>query len=411
MKVESQPLNIKEIRKDFPILTQTMNGYPLVYLDNAATTQKPRSVINRINNFYLEEYATVSRGVYILSQNATEECDQVREKCRAFLNAKETSEIIFVRGATEAINLVAAAYGRKFFKSGDEVIISTIEHHANIIPWQRVCEEKELKLKVIPVNDNGELIMAEYKKLLTTRTKMVAVGHISNALGTINPIREIIQLAHKAGALALIDGAQGAPHTKVDVQELDCDFYCFSGHKVYGPTGVGVLYGKAEHLEAMDPYQTGGEMIEIVTFEKTTFAKPPRKFEAGTIPIAQIVGLGPAIDYIQNLGFDQIESHEQELLEEATRRLLEVEGVRIIGEAKEKASLISFEIEDIHPHDIGTILDQEGIAIRTGHHCAQPTMQRFKVAATARVSFAFYNTQEDIDALIKGIESVKKILQ
>jgi cysteine desulfurase/selenocysteine lyase len=403
----TKPYNVQEIRKDFPILSREMNGYPLVYLDNAATSQKPLSVINRINEFYSNEYATIHRGVYILSQNATEECDLTREKCRRFLNAKLPEEIIFVRGATEAINLVAEAYGRKFVKSGDEIIISTVEHHSNIIPWQRLCEEKGAKLRVIPVNDAGEIIMEEYKKLLNNRTRIVAVGHVSNALGTIHPIREIIRLAHDAGAVALIDGAQGAPHLKVDVQDLDCDFYCFSGHKIYGPTGVGILYGKSELLELMDPYQGGGEMIDTVTFEKTTYAKPPRKYEAGTVAIAQIVGLGPAIDYVQNLGLDRIEAYEQELLRIATQKLSAIEGLTIIGTAQHKAAVISFELRNIHPHDIGTVLDQEGIAIRTGHHCAQPTMRRFGVPATARASFALYNTKEEIDVLVQGLEKVR----
>ena len=410
--IEMQTLDVKKIRKDFPVLAHKMNGKPLVYLDNAATTQKPISVIERVNRFYRDQYATVHRGAYTLSQNSTWECDLVRERCRKFLNAKKTSEIIFVRGTTEAINLVAAGYGRKFIKAGDEIVISGLEHHANIVPWQQLCEEKNAKLKVIPVNDSGELIIEEYQKLLKSgRVKIVAVNHISNALGTINPIQEMIHMAHEAGAVILIDGAQGAAHQKVDVQDLDCDFYCFSGHKIYGPTGIGVLYGKLEHLEAMNPYQTGGEMIETVTFEKTTFAKPPLKFEAGTPAIAQIVGLGPALEYMENLGFDKIEAYEHELLVEATQKLLQVEGLRIIGEAKNKAAVISFELADIHPHDIGTIVDQEGIAIRTGHHCAQPVMQRFGVPATARASFSFYNTREEIDILVKALGKVSKVFQ
>jgi len=403
------PLDVAKIRKDFPVLSQSINGHPLVYLDTAATSQKPIAVSERISAFYRKEYATVHRGVYTLSQNSTWECDLVRERCRKFLNAGKVAEIIFVRGATEAINLVAASYGRKFLKKGDEVMISEMEHHANIVPWQQLCIEKELSLKVIPVNDQGELEMDAYKKLLSDRTRIVAVTHISNALGTINPIQEIIQLAHEAGAVTLIDGAQGAAHTQVDVQELDCDFYCFSGHKLYGPTGVGVLYGKLEHLEAMDPYQCGGEMIETVRFEKTTFAKPPLKFEAGTPPIVQIVGLGPALEYLEKLGFDRIIPYEQDLLRDATEKLSRVEGLRIIGTAKRKASLVSFILEGIHPHDIGTVLDQEGIAVRTGHHCAQPTMRRFNVPATTRASFAFYNTKEEIDALVKGLEKVREI--
>ncbi len=407
----TQTLDVKKIRKDFPVLSREMNGKPLIYLDNAATTQKPLPVIERINEFYRNEYATVHRGVYSLSQDATFECDEVRENCRKFLNAKRTSEIIFVRGATEAINLVAAGYGRKFLKAGDEILITAMEHHANIVPWQQLCEEKGLLLKVALMNDRGELILEEFKKLLGKRTRLVAVTHVSNALGTINPIQEMTQWAHEAGAVVLIDGAQGAPHSKIDVQQIDCDFYCFSAHKIYGPTGVGILYGKLEHLEAMDPYQFGGEMIEIVTYEKTTFTKPPHKFEAGTPAIAQIVGLGPALDYIQNLGFDKIEAYEQELLQDATRKLSEVKGLKIIGTAAHKSAVVSFVLEDIHPHDIGTILDQEGIAIRTGHHCAQPVMQRFNLPATARASFSFYNTKEEIDALVNGLKKVHEIFK
>ena len=405
-----QLLDVEKIRRDFPLLSHQMNAHPLVYFDNTATTQKPLAVIERMDDFYRNEYATVHRGVYTLSQNSTWECDLVRDKVKQFLNAGDVSEIIFVRGATEAINLVAAG-SRKFFQAGDEIVISEMEHHANIIPWQRLCEEKNLKLRVIPVNDRGELIFEEYKKLLNERTRMVAVTHISNALGTVNPVKEIIRLAHERGAQVLIDGAQSAAHIKVDVQDLDCDFFCFSGHKAYGPTGVGVLYGKLEHLEAMDPYQGGGEMIEVVTFEKTTYAKPPLKFEAGTPAIAEIIGLGPALDYIQNIGFEKIEAYEQELLREATEKLSKIRGLKIIGTAKEKGPIISFVFEDIHPHDIGTILDQEGIAIRTGHHCAQPIIRRFGVAATARASFAFYNTKEEIDIFVKALEKVREVFK
>jgi len=405
-----QLLDVEKIRRDFPLLSHQMNAHPLVYFDNTATTQKPLAVIERMDDFYRNEYATVHRGVYTLSQNSTWECDLVRDKVKQFLNAGDVSEIIFVRGATEAINLVAAG-SRKFFQAGDEIVISEMEHHANIIPWQRLCEEKNLKLRVIPVNDRGELIFEEYKKLLNERTRMVAVTHISNALGTVNPVKEIIRLAHERGAQVLIDGAQSAAHIKVDVQDLDCDFFCFSGHKAYGPTGVGVLYGKLEHLEAMDPYQGGGEMIEVVTFEKTTYAKPPLKFEAGTPAIAEIIGLGPALDYIQNIGFEKIDAYEQELLHEATEKLSKIRGLKIIGTAKEKGPIISFVFEDIHPHDIGTILDQEGIAIRTGHHCAQPIIRRFGVAATARASFAFYNTKEEIDIFVKALEKVREVFK
>lgn len=405
----TETLDVKKIRKDFPVLSVKMNHKPLVYLDNAATTQKPLAVIERINRFLREQYATVHRGVYTLSQNSTWECDQVREKCRQFLNARKTAEIIFVRGATEALNAVAFGYGRKFLKKGAEILITGMEHHANIVPWQQIAAEKEAILKAVPISDRGELQMEDCRKLLNAKTKIVAVTHVSNALGTINPIREIIELAHKAGAIVVIDGAQGAPHLKADVQELDCDFYCFSGHKIYGPTGIGVLYGKYDLLEKMDPYQFGGEMIEIVTLEKSTFAKPPLKFEAGTPAIVEIVGLGPALDYIQSIGLDKIEAYENELLTYATERLLQVKGLKIIGTAAKKAAVISFTLGDIHPHDIGTILDQEGIAIRTGHHCAQPVMTRFGLPATARASFAFYNTKEEVEVLVKSLEKVKKV--
>lgn len=405
----AESINVEAVRKDFPVLAREMNGHPLAYLDNAATTQKPVSVIDRMDRFYREEYATVHRGVYYISQQATWECDQVREKCRKFLGARSADEIVFVRGATEAINLVAASYGRKFLKKGDEIVISAIEHHANIVPWQRICEERQTKLRVIPINDQGELLMDEYRKLLNGRTKLVAVTHMSNALGTVNPIREIIELAHQAGAVCLVDGAQGIVHEKVDVSALDCDFYCFSGHKLYGPTGIGVLYGKLQHLEAMDPYQTGGEMIETVSFECTTYAKPPLKFEAGTPAIVEIVGLGPAIEYVQSLGLENIAAYERELLLYGTEKLLELGGIRIIGTAKEKASVLSFTMEHVHPHDIGTILDQQGVAVRTGHHCTQPVMTRFNLPATARASLAFYNTREELDRLAAGLRKVREV--
>lgn len=402
-------MNVKKIREDFPMLKTSMNGRPLIYLDNAATTQKPWAVINRMKDFYSGEYATVHRGVYQISQQATAQCDEARQKCRDLLHARKSSEIIFTRGTTEAINLVAAGYGRKFLNAGDEVMISAIEHHANIIPWQQLCLEKGARLKVIPCNDQGELILAEFEKLLSSKTKIVAVNHISNALGTINPIKEIIAKAHAKGAVVLIDGAQAVSHQKVDVQDLDCDFYCFSGHKLYGPTGIGILYGKAELLERMDPYQTGGEMIEKVTFEKTTFAKLPLKFEAGTPAIAEIIGLGAAIDYLNQIGIENIRAYEDELFQYAVKKLSAIKGLRMIGTAKEKAPIISFLMEGAHPHDIGTILDQEGIAIRTGHHCAQPVMQRFGIDATARASFAFYNEKEEVDSLVNGIRKVQSI--
>lgn len=403
--------DIEKIRKDFPVLSHQMNGHPLVYLDNAATTQKPLAVIDRLSRFYREEYATVHRGVYTISQRATWEVDQVREKCRNFLNAKKSAEIIFVRGATEAINLVAHGYGRKFIGKGDEILVSAIEHHANLVPWQVLCAEKEAVLRVIPVNDQGELCLDEYRKMLNPRVKIAAFTHMSNALGTINPIKLMTRLAHDAGAVTVIDGAQGVLHEPVDVQDIGCDFYCFSSHKIYGPTGVGVLYGKWAHLDVMDPYQTGGEMIVTVTYEKSTFANPPLKFEAGTPAIAEIVGLGPALDYLENLGWPAVRAHEKDLLETATSKLAAVPGLRIIGTAREKAGVISFVLSDIHPHDIGTILDQEGIAIRTGHHCAQPVMKRFHVPATARASLALYNKEEEIDRLVRGLEKVREVFR
>lgn len=402
-------LNIHQIRKDFPMLGTKMNGKPLVYLDNAATSQKPAVVIERMSQFLKNENANIHRGVYSLSQRATAEVDAARERIQKFLNAKESSEIIFTRGATEAINLVAASYGRKFLKKDDEIIISMIEHHSNLVPWQALCEEKGLILRVIPVLDNGELDMEAYKKLLGPRTYLVAITQVSNALGTVNPIEEIIKLAHHAGAVVLVDGAQSVPHMKVDVQAMDCDFFCFSGHKVYGPTGIGVLYGKKKHLEAMDPYQFGGDMIHEVTLKKTTYAKPPAKFEAGTPAIAEIIGLGAAIEYLEKIGFEAIHAHEQELLEIATEKLSKIAGLKIIGTAADKASLVSFVMEGVHPHDIGTVLDQQGVAIRAGHHCAQPTMERFGIPATARASFAFYNTKEEIDALVSALQKVKEI--
>ena len=404
-------LNIQQIRSDFPMLAKKMSGHPLVYLDNAASTQKPKLVIDRLQHFLSNEYSNIHRGVYTFSQDATRQVDEAREKCRAFLNAASGSEIIFVRGATEAINLVAASYGRKFLKKDDEILISEVEHHANIVPWQQLCKEKGLLLKVIPVNDRGELDMDAFERLLTPRTYLVSVTHVSNALGTVNPVEEITKRSHHAGAVVMIDGAQAVPHMKVDVEALDCDFYCFSGHKIYGPTGIGVLYGKKKHLEAMDPYQTGGDMIESVSFEKTTFAKPPAKFEAGTPAIAEIIGLGYALDYIEAIGLENIAAHEQELLEIATEKLSKVPGLRILGTAGEKASLISFQLEGIHPHDVGTVLNEQGIAVRAGHHCAQPTMKRFGVPATTRASFAFYNTTEEIDALVEGIKKVQRIFQ
>lgn len=401
--------SVERIRADFPVLRQTVNGKPLVYLDNAASSQVPQVVIDR-GSIYLEhEHSNIHRGVHYLSQKATTAYEGAREKVKRFINARESRECIFVRGTTEGINLVMNGYGRKFVREGDEIIISGLEHHANIVPWQMLCEEKGARLRVIPINDAGELLLDEYDLLLNERTKLVAVGHVSNALGTVNPVKEIIERAHKYGVPVLVDGAQSAPHMLVNVQELDCDFFAFSGHKMFAPTGSGVVYGKADLLEKMNPFQGGGDMIKSVTFEKTTYADLPNKFEAGTPAIASQIGLGAAIDYLNSIDREQAAQHEQELLRYATERLSDVEGVRIIGTAKEKASVLSFVIDEIHPHDIGTILDQEGIAIRAGHHCAQPVMQRFNLPATARASFAFYNTREEADALVRTVERVIEI--
>jgi len=401
--------DVERVREDFPVLKQMVNGKPLVYLDNAASSQVPQVVIDR-GSIYLEhEHSNIHRGVHYLSQKATTAYEGAREKVRRFINARDAKECIFVRGTTEGINLVMHGYGRKFVGEGDEIVISAMEHHANIVPWQMLCEEKGARLRVIPMNDAGELLLDEYDALLNERTKLVAVTHISNALGTINPIKKMIDQAHKYGVPVLIDGAQWVPHRQLDVQALDCDFYAFSGHKMFAPTGSGVIYGKQDLLEKMDPFQGGGDMIRSVTFEKTTFAGLPNKFEAGTPAIASQIGLGAAIDYLNTINRKAAEAHEQDLLRYATERLTAIEGVRIIGTAREKASVLSFVIDDIHPHDIGTILDQEGIAVRAGHHCAQPVMQRFNVPATARASFAFYNTKEEVDTLARTVEKVVEI--
>ena len=401
--------DVERVRADFPVLHQTVNGKPLIYLDNGASSQVPQVVIDR-GSIYLEhEHSNIHRGVHYLSQRATTAYEGAREKVKRFINARESRECIFVRGATEGINLVMHGYGRKFIERDDEILISAMEHHANIVPWQMLCEEKGALLRVIPMNDAGELLLDEYDGLLNERTKFVAITHVSNALGTINPIKQMIAQAHKYGVPVLIDGAQSAPHMPVDVQDLDCDFYTFSGHKMYAPTGSGIVYGKAELLEKMNPFQGGGDMIKSVTFEKTTYAELPNKMEAGTPAIASQIGLGAAIDYLNSIGREQAAKHEAELLRYATERISAIEGVRIIGTARNKASVLSFVIDGIHPHDIGTILDQEGIAVRAGHHCAQPVMQRFKVPATARASFAFYNTKEEIDVLAKTIERVIEI--
>lgn len=401
--------DVERIRADFPVLRQTVNGKPLVYLDNAASSQVPQVVIDRGSIYIEHEHSNIHRGVHYLSQKATTAYEGAREKVKRFINAREARECIFVRGATEGINLVMHGYGRKFVGPGDEIVISALEHHANIVPWQMLCEEKGTRLRVIPMNDVGELLLDEYDALLNERTRLVAVTHVSNALGTINPVKRMIERAHTHGVPVLIDGAQSAPHMPVDVQELDCDFFAFSGHKMFAPTGSGIIYGKAELLEKMNPFQGGGDMIKSVTFEKTIYADLPNKFEAGTPAIASQIGLGAAIEYLDSIGREQAATHEQELLRYATERIAAIQGVRIIGTAREKASVLSFVIEGVHPHDIGTILDQEGIAIRAGHHCAQPVMQRFNLPATARASFAFYNTKEEVDALAETIEKVIEI--
>jgi len=401
--------DVERIRKDFPVLRQTVNGKPLVYLDNAASSQVPMMVIERGAQYIEQEHSNIHRGVHYLSMKATTAYEGAREKVKRFINAREAKECIFVRGATEGINLVMHGYGRKFIGAGDEIIISAMEHHANIVPWQMLCEEKSAKLRVIPMNDDGELLMDEYDALLNEKTKFVAVTQASNALGTINPVKEIIERAHKYGVPVLIDGAQQAPHGRIDVQDLDCDFYTFSGHKMFAPTGSGVVFGKARLLDTMNPFQGGGDMIKSVTFEKTTYADLPNKFEAGTPAIASQIGLGAAIDYLNIIGREKAAAYEHELLVYATQRLSAIEGVRIIGTAREKLSVLSFTIDNVHPHDIGTILDQQGIAIRAGHHCAQPVMQRFKIPATARASFAFYNTKAEVDVLAEAIEKVIEV--
>lgn len=401
--------DVERIRKDFPVLSQRVNGKPLVYLDNAASSQVPNMVIERGAQYLQQEHSNIHRGVHYLSMKATTAYEGAREKVKRFINARDVKECIFVRGATEGVNLVMHGYGRKFIGAGDEIIISAMEHHANIVPWQMLCEEKGARLRVIPMNDAGELLLDEYDALLNEKTKFVAVTHVSNALGTVNPVKEIIDRAHKYGVPVLIDGAQQAPHGKIDVQDLDADFYTFSGHKMFAPTGSGVVYGKQRLLEQMNPFQGGGDMIKTVTFEKTTYADLPNKFEAGTPAIASQIGLGAAIDYLNIIGREKAAAYEHELLNYATRRLAAIEGVRIIGTAKEKLSVLSFTIENVHPHDIGTILDQQGIAIRAGHHCAQPVMQRFKIPATARASFAFYNTRHEVDVLAEAIEKVIEV--
>jgi cysteine desulfurase/selenocysteine lyase len=404
--------DIERIRQDFPILGRTVRGgKPLVYLDNAATTQKPRQVIDRLVRYYTEENSNVHRGVHYLSELATMEYENARGTVQRFINAASEKEIVFTRGTTESINLVMQSWGRNNVREGDEILISAIEHHSNIVPWQMLCQETGATLRIIPVSDAGELLIDEYERMLNPRVKMVAVGHGSNALGTINPIHRMIASAHANGSLVLIDGAQGVPHLRVDVRELDCDFYAFSGHKVYGPTGIGVLYGKEALLDAMPPWQGGGDMILSVSYEKTTYNALPYKFEAGTPNIEGVVGLAAALDYVGAIGLDRIAAHEHDLLLYANDRLLEIEGLRLIGTAREKAAVISFVLEGVHPHDIGTVLDQEGVAIRTGHHCAQPLMMRFNVPATGRASFGLYNTRAEADALAAALKKVIEVFR
>jgi cysteine desulfurase/selenocysteine lyase len=401
--------DVARIRADFPVLAQKVHGKPLVYLDNAASSQKPKAVIDEVARFDSHDYANIHRGVHDLSQRATAAFEEARDKVRRFLNAADRKEVVFVRGTTEGINLVAHSYGRTFLELGDEIVISAMEHHSNIVPWQMVCRERGAVLRVVPMNDDGELLLDRYESMIGPRTKLVGLVHVSNALGTINPVREMTEIAHRHGVPVLIDGAQAAPHLPIDVQALDCDFYAFSGHKVFGPSGIGVLYGKAKMLGALPPYQGGGEMISAVTFEKSFYKGLPGKFEAGTPNITGAVGLGAALDYVGAIGLDAMGAHEHDLLAYATERISEIPAVRLIGTAREKASVLSFVIDGVHPHDVGTILDHEGIAVRAGHHCAQPVMQRFRIPATTRASFAFYNTREEVDCLVDGVRKVIEV--
>jgi cysteine desulfurase/selenocysteine lyase len=401
--------DVEAIRADFPVLSERVHGQPLIYLDNAATSQKPNAVIEAIAGYYRRDNANIHRAVHLLAQRATNGYEQARIKVQRFLHAAEDREIVFVRGATEAINLVAQSYGRTHLGPGDEILVTAMEHHSNIVPWQILCEQAGAKLRVIPMDDCGELKLDELGKFLGPRTKLVAVTHVSNALGTVNPVRWMVHMAHALNIPVLVDGAQAVPHLRVDVQDLDCDFYVFSGHKLYGPTGIGVLYGKATLLDSMPPYQSGGDMIRSVTFEKTTYNEIPHKFEAGTPDIAGAIGLGAAIDYLERLGIEAIGAHEDELLRDATAKLEAIPNVHLVGTAREKVGVVSFVMENVHPHDIGTVLDQDGIAVRTGHHCAQPVMDRLGVPATVRASFGLYNTKREIDALVRGIEKVREI--
>jgi cysteine desulfurase/selenocysteine lyase len=403
------PFDVERIRREFPILALQVNGKPLVFLDNAASSQMPQRVIDRYVKYRTSEHANIHRGVHYLSEVATREYEAVRAKVRKLLNAREEREIVYTSGTTDAINLVAHGYGRKFIQAGDEIVLSVLEHHSNIVPWQMLAEEKGARIRVIPCDDAGVLDLEAYRRLFSERTRLVCLTHVSNALGTVNPVREMIAIAHEHGVPVLLDGAQAAPHLEVDVQALDCDFYAFSGHKMCGPTGVGVLYGKASLLESMNPFKGGGDMILSVSFEKTVYAEIPQKFEAGTPPIAEVIGLGAAVDYLQTIGMETIRSYEAQLLAYATEQVAAIEGVRIIGTAPHKAAVLSFEIEGVHPHDVGTLLNEEGVAVRTGHHCAQPVMQRFGVPATARASFAFYNTQREVNVLVDAIRKVQKV--
>ncbi len=404
-------LDVARVRADFPILGERIHGKPLVYLDNAATTQKPLGVLEAMDALYRHEYSNIHRGLHELSERATRAYERSRATVREFLSAASEREIVFTRGTTESINLVAQTYGRQHVQAGDEILISAMEHHSNIVPWQILCEEKRAVLRVAPMNDEGELLLEEFERKVGPRTRLVSVVHVSNALGTVNPVKEIVEIARGRGIPVFVDGAQAVAHTKVDVQALGCDFYAFSGHKIYGPTGIGILYAKAEQLEAMSPYQGGGDMIASVTFEKTTYNRIPHKFEAGTPNLAGAVGLGAALDYVSAIGLDAIGAYESALLAYATQRVLTVPGLRLIGTAREKCSVLSFVLEGMHPHDVGTVLDEHGIAVRAGHHCAQPVMDRFKVPATTRASFAFYNTREEVDSLVSALNAAVEVLR
>jgi cysteine desulfurase/selenocysteine lyase len=399
----------ERVRQDFPILRQKVHGRPLVYLDNAATSQKPQSVLDALEHFYKADCSNIHRGVHQLSERATDAYEKARVKVQRFLNAESAREIIFVRGTTEAINLVASTFGRQRLAPGSDILLTAMEHHSNIVPWQMLCEEKGVQLRVAPINDAGEVCMEDFERLLTPHVKLAAIAHVSNALGTVNPVRQMIELCHQRGIPVLVDGAQAAPHLRIDVRSLDADFYAISGHKMFGPTGIGVLYGKAEWLESMPPYQGGGDMIRSVTFEKTTFNTLPHKFEAGTPHIAGAIGLGAAIDYMEQVGLDRIAAHEHDLLNYGTELLSSISGLRLVGTAREKASVLSFVLDGIHPHDVGTILDEEGIAVRTGHHCAQPVMDRFGIPATTRASLALYNKREELEVLAAGIRKVQEV--